>query len=167
MLRQALACCEVGTELVWCVDGSTEKWEKKCYLYWRLFSFKINSHALKTQTLHPYIYCASSFFLFSWTVFLYPKIPSILEYFTFIFLRSILAHQLKLCLIQKSLGTSTTSTSNWEKGSKASGLFCVACRGCKWIYSLLCAVWLKFLLRLSKNSMPNYKSLVNCLIQLW
>lgn len=82
-------------------------------------------------------------------------------------LSCILAQQLKLRLIQKGLGTSTTSINNWVEGSKATRLFCVACRGCKWIYSLLCIVWLRFLLRLSKNSMSNYKSLVNCLIQLW
>lgn len=73
MLRQALACCAVGIELVCCVDASTEKREKKCYLYWRLFSFKINSqHKLcaLTSTAHHLFF----FFSFSRTVFLYPKI---------------------------------------------------------------------------------------------
>lgn len=68
---------------------------------------------------------------------------------------------------KKGLGTSATFKSNWLEGSKARGLCSAACRGCKRIYSLLCTVWQKFLLHLSKNSMANYKSLVNCLIQLW
>lgn len=50
-----------------------------------------------------------------------PKDPIHMEYFTFVFLKRVLAHQWKLCLIQKSLGTSTTSTTTGRKDQRQEG----------------------------------------------
>lgn len=86
------------------------------------------------QTLYLYTYCTYCTYYnvqFFTTYIVLPKEPCILNISPSLFLNSVLAHQLKLCQIQKGLGTSTTSISNWVEGSKATGLFSVACRGCK------------------------------------
>lgn len=133
--------CEVGAAPVSCVDAPG------------------NHRSITACSHRPHMAVFSlslAFLLMKCTIL--PEDPIHMEYFTFVFLKRISARQWESCArYTKEFGDLRNLHNNWEEGSKARWLLCAACRGCKWIYSPLCAAWLKFRLRLSKSSTPNYK----------